>query len=203
MKSIGACLFIAGVVPWLHVTPLQAMDVGPETRAEAMSMDAMTSSTPLAQPMCSKGDDVVFSCPLGDGRKTASMCAASNTSTGYSRFYYAYGRPDQAELMYPASHHTARDAFTRTHLTPGPNAEGYAYAFVNDGYKYVVYTISGDPAKQDGGVIIQRTGERKVVAKLQCQPGRIIETDKDAVIDATLRWKHDSLIETEGLPAMR
>lgn len=202
MKIIEASPFIA-IALFLFAAPIRAMDLGPETRIETVAADPTGIATIRTRATCNKGDEVVFSCPLGDGHKTASTCAASDATSGQARFYDAYGQPDDVELTYPSAHRVTGDAFTRTHLALGGNAGVYAYAFVNNGYKYVMYAIAGERNQLDGGVIIQRTGERKVVAKLQCQPGRIIETEKDAVIDATLRWKHDSLIEAEGLPAMR
>jgi hypothetical protein len=180
-----------------------SMDLGPEARVDDVARSLATQDRVLDIPMCNKGDEVVFSCPLGDGSKTASMCVGGDVATGKGRFYYAFGKPGADELLYPRGDRMPDDAFTRTRLALAGNRGGYAYAFVNNGYKYVVYAVSGDRSQQDAGVIIQRTGERNVVAKLQCQAGKITETDDDAVIEATLKWKPDSLIEADGLPAMR
>ncbi len=155
------------------------------------SLAADTAST-----LCASTDKVVFSCPLGNGRKIVSMCASGDAG----RFYYAYGRPASPELIYPARDRPSDGVFTRTHLGFAGNNGGYAFAFVNGAYRYIVYSTSGSNNRQDGGVIVQRSGDAGVAKKMQCQSSRIVESQDDGVIDATLKWKSDSQIAAHGLP---
>src|SRR5579859_3281981 len=127
----------------LH-TSLQAMELGPETRMYDQPKSASMPSAPSGATMCAKADAVVFSCPLSRGKKIVSMCAAGDIAGGHGRFYYAYGQPGSPELSYPADRQQADGAFARTHLGFAGNTGGYAYTFVNNGYKYVVYSISGE-----------------------------------------------------------
>jgi hypothetical protein len=178
------------------------MELGPEVHMEDASKGTQASPFPVEGSMCGRSDRVVFSCPVGDGNKVASMCAGGDIASGHGRFYYAYGRPGTPELTYPTKNQ-ADGEFTRTHLGLTGNRSGYAFAFSSNGYKYVVYATSGGRNEQDGGVIVQRDGQSKAVAKMQCQFGRISQTDSDQLIDATLQWKSDRKIEMNGLPVMR
>ena len=159
----------------------------------AASVGATTSPS-----MCEKSDKVVFSCPLAGSTKTVSMCAASDVADGAGRFYYAYGRPGKVELTYPAA--GAEGEFTRTHLTFAGNTGGYAYAFTNAGFKYVVYSVSGSNNLQDGGLVVLKDGQTKPVKQSTCQEGKVTDTDEDALIDATLKWKIDPAIDKNGVP---
>ncbi|RAO75771.1 hypothetical protein CA260_17180 [Dyella jiangningensis] len=150
--------------------------------------------------MCAKADEIVFSCPLDKSKKTVSMCASGNVAGGTGRFYYSYGHEGSPELVYPASGESPDGAFTRTHLGFAGNTGGYAYGFSNQGFKYTIYSISGERSLQSGGVIVQRASDSKIVAKMSCQAGKIAETESDPIIDATLKWKSDSTIESNGLP---
>jgi hypothetical protein len=155
--------------------------------------------TTPAPTMCANGDRPVFSCPLAGGSKTVSICAAGDVAHGAGRFYYGYGRAGaKAELTYPASGETA--SFTRTHLMFGGNSGGYAYAFTNAGFKYIVYSVSGANNLQDGGLTVTKDGQAKPVKQSTCQAGKIIDTEDDALIDATLKWKSDPAIEKTGVP---
>jgi hypothetical protein len=155
-----------------------------------------------ATTMCASTDKVVFSCPLGNGKKVVSMCASGDASPGHGRFYYAYGRPSAPELVYPAKNQPSDDLFMRSHLVYGGASGGTAYSFVKDGYKYIVYSIAGT-GFHDGGIIVQRPGEAGVAKKMQCQSSKILESQDDDVIDATLKWKSDSPLATHGLPGTR
>jgi hypothetical protein len=64
-------------------------------------------------------------------------------------------------LTYPAAGHEGD--FTRTHLTFAGNTGGYAYAFKNDSFKYVVYSVAGSNNVQEGGLVVLKDGEAKPV----------------------------------------
>jgi len=163
---------------------------------------SVISTTALAgiapESMCGKADQVVFSCSLDGNRKIVSMCAAGDVAHGAGRFYYVYGREGKPELTYPAA--GSEGEFTRTHLTFAGNTGGYAYAFTNAGFKYVVYSVSGANNLQDGGLVVLKDGQAKPVKQSTCQAGKVTDTDEDALIDATLKWKSDPAIEKNGIP---
>ncbi|WP_448100788.1 hypothetical protein [Luteibacter jiangsuensis] len=162
-----------------------------------MPLAALASAAP--DSMCGKGDQVVFSCPLAGSTKTVSMCTKGDVSHGTGRFYYAYGRPAKSELTYPAAGHEGD--FTRTHLTFAGNTGGYAYAFKNDSFKYVVYSVAGSNNVQEGGLVVLKDGEAKPVKHSTCQAGKVTDTDDEALIDATLKWKSEPVIEKNGIPS--
>lgn len=164
------------------------------------TLPATALATTAPATMCGKSDQVVFSCPLAGSAKTVSMCAAGDVSRGDGRFYYAYGRDaSKPEMTFPAT--GSKGEFTRTHLTFGGNTGGYAYAFTNAGFKYVVYSVSGSNNLQDGGLVVLKDGQTKPVKQSTCQSGKVTDTDEDALIDATLKWKSDPAIEKNGIPS--
>jgi len=200
MKSIdiatAACAFVLTTC-WSLTQAAHASPASP--------LRSSTSAAPRLLPLssgsiCAKTERIVFSCPLDNGTNTVSLCAAGDMNQEPGRIYYTYGGPASPELIFPSGGQHADDAFTRTHLGFGGNTGGYAYSFVNDDYKYVIYEISGEGNLGDSGVIVQRVGQRTVTAKMHCQPGKVIETQDDQVIDATLKWKSDPEIEAHGLP---
>lgn len=178
-------------------------------KASAITLFLIAATTALASTasvasaavsMCTTSDQTVFSCPLAGGTKTVSICAAGDVAHGAGRFYYAYGRDaGKPELTYPANQAQAAE-FTRTHLTFAGNTGGYAYAFTNAGFKYVVYSVSGSNNLQDGGLVVLKDGQDKPVKQSSCQAGKVTDTDDDALIDATLKWKSDPAIEKNGVP---
>lgn len=199
MKTTCIAL-VAGMLALSMHVPVHARELGPEVRMDEPSQGGAMASSPASGSMCTKADAVVFSCPLGNGKKTVSMCASGDVAGGKGRFYYAYGHDGAPELVYPANGQPSEGAFTRTHLGFAGNTGGYAYGFSNKGYKYTVYSIAGERNLQSAGVIVQNASGGKVVAKMQCQAGKVTETESDPVIDATLKWKSDSRIESNGLP---
>jgi hypothetical protein len=174
--------------------PVQAATSSAATATAGGSQSAASGS------MCASNEKVVFSCSLAGRNKVVSMCAAGDVAHGAGRFYYAYGHPGAPELVYPAPGQNVADPFTRSHLGFAGATGGYAYSFVNNQFKYVVYSISGTGVNK-GGVIVQRNGAAAVVADMKCQQTTITESDDDSVLDSTLKWKNDPSISAHGLPA--
>ena len=198
--KISCSLFALGMLALSFEAPARAAELGTEMRIDEPSRGGAAPLPQSGGTMCAKTDEIVFSCPLDRGKKTASMCASGDIAGGTGRFYYSYGHGGSPELVYPASGESPRSAFTRTHLGFAGNTGGYAYGFSNKGFKYTIYSMSGERNLQNGGVIVQRASDSKVMAKMSCQAGKITETESDPLIDATLKWKSDSAIESNGLP---
>jgi hypothetical protein len=167
--------------------------------------DATAGSKAPAQfipgSLCAKEESIVFSCPLIKSKKIVSICAAGDTSP--HRFYYVFGRPNSPELVYPAKDSQAQPSFARSFLSFAGNTGGYAYSFSKDGYKYIVYRISGT-GFENGGLMVQKSGEEKPVANLQCQNRKILDKNLDAsgkdMFDETGKWPSDEDIKDHGLP---
>ncbi|HEV2538093.1 MAG TPA: hypothetical protein VGU03_00130 [Frateuria sp.] len=155
--------------------------ISPSARAESVPEAGLT--------MCEKADQVVFSCPLSGG-KVVSICAAAESGQQSVRFYYAFGRPGASEYLYPNANADARSAFFSSHLVYGRSTGGMAYSFADGVYKYVVYSISGAGA-QAGGVLVQSIEAPYAASEMKCQPGKIIESDNDALMDSVMTWGRD------------
>ncbi|KTB67422.1 MULTISPECIES: hypothetical protein [Pseudomonas] len=82
----------------------------------------------------------------------------------------------------------------------GGSSGGYAFAFTNAGFKYAVYSVSGANNLQDGGLTVTQDGQTKPLKQSTCQAGKVTETEDDALIDTTLKWKSDPAIEKTAIP---
>jgi hypothetical protein len=175
---------VAGIVP----IPCSAQDKTLPVQAPASYVDGS---------LCTKPEQVVFSCPLLKSRKIVSICAGGNAAP--HRIYYAYGRPRAVEMTYPSASVAAETGFSRAFLGFPGGTGGYAYSFVNEGMKYIVYFMSGAGFDR-GGVIVQKSGELRATSKATCAKGMIEEFTGDALLDETLKWKVDEDIHIHGLP---
>jgi hypothetical protein len=152
---------------------------------------AHATNTPT---MCAKGDDAAFSCMLAKGDKTVSICAKNRNS-----FYYAYGKVGtKPDMVWPSGDATS-SGMTRTHLMFAGSTGGYAFAFTNEGFKYVVYSIGGTQF-EDGGIIVTKGVDAAPVKSTRCKAGTITESDSEALIDASLKLPKDPAIDQNGLP---
>lgn len=149
-----------------------------------------------ADSLCAKADKIVFSCPLAESSKIVSLCAAGNAER--YQFYYVFGRPHAPEMTYPAKGQDSTRAFAKSHLMYAGATGGYTYSFINQGYKYILYAVSGT-GFDDGGILIQRAGEQTALKDMKCQPKKITESDDD-LLKATQKWKIDPDLNSHGLP---
>lgn len=169
-----------------------------------ITCSAQNKSLPVQAPvsyvegsLCTKPDQIVFSCPLLKSRKIVSVCASGSTAPHH--FYYAFGKPRAIEMTYPSTSGTTETRFSRAFLGFPGGTGGYAYSFVNEGIKYIVYFISG-AGFDTGGVIVQKPGELRAMSEATCAKGMITEFTGDALLDETLKWKVDDDIHIHGLP---
>ena len=117
---------------------------------------AATASAHARESLCSKDEQIAFSCRVGN--KLASLCASADLSktTGYVQ--YRYGRKDKVELVFPES-----KAHPRAYFRWGVN--GYSgggtdyFRFSNKGYDYVVYSGIGKGWAKDG-IVVEKNGKR-------------------------------------------
>jgi hypothetical protein len=149
-----------------------------------------------APSMCNKGDSIAFSCPLAKGGKTVSICARAGSSKD---FYYAYGKPGSAADMVWPTEGASNAGMTRTHLVYMGPTGGYAFAFTNEGFKYIVYSIEGTQFK-DGGVIVVKGDEHTPIKDTSCREGAISDSGDHSLIDAALKLPEDPSISQTGLP---
>ena len=81
----------------------------------------------------------------------------------------------------------------------GGSSGGYAYAFTNAGFKYVVYSVSAANNLQHGGLTVIQDGQAKSLKQSVCQADKVTDTEDDALIETTLKWKGDPAIEKTGI----
>ncbi|MDM0090473.1 MULTISPECIES: hypothetical protein [unclassified Variovorax] len=161
----------------------------------------VSAQEPAPVSLCAANEEPIFSCTLqGPSRKVVSLCASTPSSPqGKRRFHYLYGRPSKIELRYP-SNDDGDEAFTFTHLHFSGATAGYAYAFTNMGFKYIMYWISGTGFERSG-LLVQREGQLRADRDMHCKPSAPTATKSHELWDATSKWKVDPDIDAHNLPS--
>jgi hypothetical protein len=149
--------------------------------------------------LCAKTDLVVLSCVLDGGKKSVSLCASADKHEGQRHFRYVFGRPSAPELVFPSDDEAARDVFTRSHLRFMGGTGGYAFAFANRDYKYILFLISGTDLL-NAGVVVQRVGNERSISKMKCEKATIVESEDREIFNETDRWERDDVIDGHGFP---
>ena len=166
--------------------------------AQGATPAVATSSKYVKGSLCTRPDQVVFSCPLAKSGKIVSMCASGSAVP--HRFYYAFGRPGSVEMRYPSIPSGSSGAFLHSFLGYPGGTGGYAYSFVEKGIKYMVFYLSGAYGYVDGGVTVQRLGVANAMTNMKCVKGEIHTTQNDLLINETMKWKTDNDLEGHVVP---
>lgn len=150
---------------------------------------------------CPAGEIVLFSCEVATGKR-ASLCASRGVSADKGYLYYAFGKPAHPELVFPDAKRPPVD-FKRTQLAFAGSTGGYAYSFENQGYRYIVYSVSGADSLEEQGVLVTRGDARNAVSSLPCLKGSVREDDDAALLDLTFTWPVDPDLDRHGLPTRK
>jgi hypothetical protein len=173
--------------------------MSPSGMVQAMTKVAPDSSQYVRGSLCKRPDQALLSCSLAKNGKIVSMCAAGSAAP-YA-FYYVFGRPNAVEMHYPVDPSVSNnDDFSRTTLGYSQGMAGYAYSFVNNGIKYIVYTISGKFGYEHSGVMVQKPGNARALADMVCRKGNFRDTSDNSLIDDVLKMKRDADLDVHGLP---
>lgn len=172
--------------------------MSPPGMAQGTSSVAPRSSQYVKGSLCTQPDQVVFSCPLTKNGKIVSVCAVGNASP--HQFYYASGRPDAVEMRYPESTSELSSGFSHSYLGYSGGTAGYAYSFVRNEMKYIVYYLSGKYKYTNGGVIVLKSGGVNALADMECSKGKIDVISNRSMFDETSKWKRDDDLKVHGLP---
>jgi hypothetical protein len=175
--------------------------MSPSSVAQGASASAANSSQYVKGSLCTRPDQVVFSCPLAKNGKIVSICAAGNASP--HKFYYAFGKPSSVEMRYPSSPSGSSGAFLHSFLGYPGGTGGYAYSFVKNEIKYIVFYLSGAYGYVDGGVAVQKSGVANAMANMECSKGKIYTTQDDPLLNETIKWKTDDDLEGHVVPTLK
>ncbi|WP_045737224.1 hypothetical protein [Xanthomonas sp. MUS 060] len=108
--------------------------------AENKSVPALDASVYVEGSLCKKLDQIVFSCPLAQVKKTVSICAAGNAAP--HRFYYVFGKPQRIELTYPVGKDSEVNRLSVAKLSFASSWSA-VYSFLIQGKKYIVSAVEG------------------------------------------------------------
>lgn len=190
--SSGATAVVATVAappPSSAMFPRQTGSIIPTTSPSTKPTEFVTGT------LCTRPDQVVFSCPLEKTNKIVSICAAGDAAP--HRFYYAFGRANTPELVYPTKGSSAA-ALNRTGQIYAGGMGSEEYSFHRDGFEYITFTLSGKGFR-DAGILVRQVGADQVTLHLSCDQTRLIETKNRALDDELLQLKPEPDLK-DGLP---
>lgn len=153
--------------------------------------------------LCAANEEPLFSCTLqGRSRKMVALCVSPASAQGERNVHYLYGRPSEIELRFPSiSNSDGKGAFTFTRLRYAGATGGYAHTFINDGYKYIVYSIEGT-GFEESGLMVQRQGALRTTREMHCRSSTLLKLkNNDLWNDTVSKWSVDADIDAHGLPS--
>jgi len=103
-------------------------------------------------------------------------------------------------MRYPDNASEPSSGFSHSYLGYSGGTAGYAYSFVRNEIKYIVYYMSGKYQFTAGGVIVQKVGSINALADMECSKGRIDVISNRSMFNETSKWKKDDDLEVHGLP---
>lgn len=173
---------------------------GGTPRNEKASQSAQQELPRAALNHCLSDERVVFSCKLQ--RSTASICALQTSGTAGLRVRYREGLAGEPKLVFSSDSAKPGNLLKRSHLGFAGNTGGYAYSFVGDEGKYIVYSVSGAESLQKAGVVLDPVDTSKQASDRRCESGSLIETNDMKLIKSTLSLPEDPDIKRRGLPEL-
>ena len=126
-----------------------------EAQAESLAVSSL----------CSKGEKVIFSCPVKRSNKTLSLCASAKLSKTDGYLQYRFGAPGKIELEYPKDRTGSLDAFSYSHYFRA-KVDLTEISFSVNGYGYTVFdNYNGEekPSISEQGVTVTSTNNQKEV----------------------------------------
>jgi hypothetical protein len=111
--------------------------------------------------LCGEGEDVYFSCPLGNG-KTVSICAKDNFSPNRGYVQYRYGIESNV-FVYPEKNISPGKIFGISDVSEG-SIRGLHLKFSSGAYAYVVSSV------WPGRVYVSRDG--KLIFDGECRASK-------------------------------
>ena len=183
----------------------QRVPIAPDAPQAAMPHDPESKRVKsVSRTHCASGENVVFSCALGNSNRVASLCLPSDaTPTAKSARYIEgpIGSPQVALIqgMPPDVPVT----FARTPLTFAGGTGGYALSVSRGDEVHVIYSISGDGQLLRQGVMRTDVNVERVLADTECRPGSVVESEDVAILHAVRAWPAQPRLEQAGLPSTK
>ena len=159
-----------------------ALAAGTAMTAQTAAAPAAAPAAPLAsppavrataapRPSCARGETVVFSCPLHNGKQVALCIAKDSKGTPFGQ--YRYGRAGQAsELAWPAAPSTGALEYATEIYSGGGEQQ---ISFARGGVRYTVFSrmvrtnfTEGEPNNPaiSDGLVVSRGG--RTIATYRC-----------------------------------
>jgi hypothetical protein len=124
-------------------------------------------STPALEPntLCTKDEQVIFSCPVRRAAKIVSVCASKDLTSERGYLQYRFGLPGKIELEYPKDRVGTQAKFHYTHYFRA-QFDLTSIVFTIEGYEYSVfddYNGEEKPVVSSQGVSVTAPGKPKEV----------------------------------------
>lgn len=168
--------------------------------ATGQTASAPASSGYVDGSLCTKPDQIVFSCPLEKSVKIVSICAAS--ANGKDHFYYSFGKQGSLELVFPPKNDSDK-SISIAHLGFAGAGGGIAYSFISGSYKYIVYHISGT-GLENGGLMVTKDNGKSEVINLKCEDSHMLDgimnASSDTLYNRLSHLPRDQELSKNNLP---
>ena len=120
--------------------------------------------------LCTKGERIIFSCPIKRPAKIVSVCASKDLTVDRGYIQYRFGLPAKIELEYPKDRAGSQQKFQYSHYFRA-QVDLTEISFTSNGYEYQVtddYNGEEKPAQTTQGVMVTAPGKPKEVS-LACR----------------------------------
>jgi len=120
--------------------------------------------------LCTKGEVVVFSCPLKNSTKIVSLCSSTKFTKSDGYMQYRFGLPAKVELKFPNDRAQSQKSFQYSHYFRA-QVDLTEISFSSSGYTYTVFdSYNGEekPPVSDQGVTVTPSDGKKEVT-LNCR----------------------------------
>lgn len=137
-------------------------------RGSQQERPSPAASTAAPRPACAKGETVVFSCPLDNGKSVALCIAKDGEGRAFGQYRYG-NRARPAELVWPQSARAGTLDYANAIYSGGGEQQ---ISFARGAYRYTLFSrlartnyTPGEPNNPliDDGLVVTRNG-RKVAA---------------------------------------
>jgi hypothetical protein len=137
--------------------------------ASARSLTPINSTKPGS--LCTRGEQVLWSCETAKTRALASICGSKNLDHAHGYVQYRFGRAGRVEMEFPRERTNTQSAFKYSRYTRYM-VTYLKLEFVNNGF---TYTISDDsnyeekPGRRDADITITPAGANAKETRVRCR----------------------------------
>lgn len=169
------------------------------------------NAKPTASSLCAPTEEVLFSCQTQKSGKTVSVCISADFPAKNSYMYYAFGKKDHLELVYPQEKKNSKSVFKSGFFSEGSNSAGgnsiggSYISFVANHHKFTVYSLSSSGSFQEQGVVTSMDDQRIATSKQLCNSKTFFREQKalGKLYSEDAALEEDKDLSENGIPMLK